>query len=850
MGLDKNDRRVGHIFVYAAKEVERETELGRRNSESNSDEIHVEASHGRCATREEQRDVYFSRIRFQGRPFYFTHSGNRVLIMDPEKIVYDPGQDPQSRYLARKAHLEEKERRRQERRRERRMVAEREEVGKALLETFPTRPVRPRKPKKVHVSTTSNDPPVTADQKVGVFSTRQWLKPIKEEPAPIEEPVEEEEVPEEEPKEELCRIPNLEKRLVYCDPKRFHGYPFYLTNSGNPILVFNMNRIQCNFGELEVVEDEDVSGLPLSTLVRLFCLTKWERGVYEKMQFRRDLKKYQVGTIRVRLGNNSPCENNSSATNETPVDELEEESIDELPEEKLPAVKEPAPKTLMTSTRDVYALSDGTKTIYYYMAKSGNKILIINPEHIQFLDQYVLPSKNSDALKYLQDLGHPREEAELEAKESQFRKSIEDAEGWSFSRIENLLIRSASPPDTRPRKYITFITPFKTPPHVFSQLIKPDADQSSLDKSKKDGRSYMLLSNGRKVYVKTNKEFKAEHKAVPNSGEKKIRTILDDPVEETSDDDTEIEVEDNSLQPCVIGTIKVALKDLTGDSKELVQDVFQYPLKYSGRAFYLTKSGNKVFVMNKERIRFLDAEDNEVEVSFSWSGTGDYDRNTTKPNDQDNVGFTSHHTVEQAEIEEPKFLFPPDEEADVTSEPQKLVAIKIKVPQKNKKNGALTFKRKYLDVFRRRNESNIVEYYYCTGKGDNSFTERLIRYRLPDGSFPSVESSDDEAVDVPVDIREELKVGTIEIPMRTDLPSKKESESDDDDDGGSQETEKPRSIDVRSVYRSPDILANAPFFLTYTGNPILVIRPERIQYLPGKEPSPSFDPLEAETGLE
>lgn len=57
----------------------------------------------------ERRDVFFSTRKLKGKPFYFSESGNRILVIDTSRIIYDDNKDPQSRRKARDAYLHDKD---------------------------------------------------------------------------------------------------------------------------------------------------------------------------------------------------------------------------------------------------------------------------------------------------------------------------------------------------------------------------------------------------------------------------------------------------------------------------------------------------------------------------------------------------------------------------------------------------------------------------------------------------------------------------------------------------------------------------------------------------------------------
>lgn len=57
----------------------------------------------------ERRDVFFSTRKYKGKPFYFAESGNKILVIDTSRIIYDSNKDPQGRQKARDAYLHERD---------------------------------------------------------------------------------------------------------------------------------------------------------------------------------------------------------------------------------------------------------------------------------------------------------------------------------------------------------------------------------------------------------------------------------------------------------------------------------------------------------------------------------------------------------------------------------------------------------------------------------------------------------------------------------------------------------------------------------------------------------------------
>lgn len=89
---------------------------------------YIEVSPTMVGNREmESRDVFCSEKSLE-KPFYLTHTGNRVLVVDPSRIEYFQGKDPKSKLEARRLKEErdriEKERVEALRKEEERRLAE------------------------------------------------------------------------------------------------------------------------------------------------------------------------------------------------------------------------------------------------------------------------------------------------------------------------------------------------------------------------------------------------------------------------------------------------------------------------------------------------------------------------------------------------------------------------------------------------------------------------------------------------------------------------------------------------------------------------------------------------------
>lgn len=79
------------------------------------------------STETERRDVYVNDSRFKGAPYYFTHTGNHVLVVDQSRIDYFPKMDPHSREVARRIKYEaERPMREEAERKERERIEQRD----------------------------------------------------------------------------------------------------------------------------------------------------------------------------------------------------------------------------------------------------------------------------------------------------------------------------------------------------------------------------------------------------------------------------------------------------------------------------------------------------------------------------------------------------------------------------------------------------------------------------------------------------------------------------------------------------------------------------------------------------
>lgn len=285
------------------------------------------------------------------------------------------------------------------------------------------------------------------------------------EPSIREEEEEEEEAVENvEPIKKPAKSTETERRDVFCSPDKYEGRPFYLSYTGNPILVLDKKRVDYNDTASDVDTmmegtDQPSNALNSNTVRKIGSIL------------------LQVAVKEVPVPEVVECDQDDIVT-----DVETDAAADSMQDNKnMPEEQPPSPiQDIEIEEREVFC--NPTSGMPYYVSHTGNRVFVVDQGRINYL-----PGKDPATKREQRLLKEKREQEALELAE-QKRKEMEEKAiavaaitNGDDKRIGTIKVQVSKPPGSKQQ----------------AEAITRNVFQSSEPKAK----PYYLTDTNNKIYV-------------------------------------------------------------------------------------------------------------------------------------------------------------------------------------------------------------------------------------------------------------------------------------------------------------------------------------------------------------